>query len=70
MNMLDLHKREKVNNLHIAEMQREAGNRHFLRNVISTGITLRSKARISMILTVVLLAVLVGTLLISASTYF
>jgi hypothetical protein len=70
MNMLDVHTREKVNKIHIAEMHSEARNRHFLRNVISPGIAIRSKARISIILTAVLLALLLANLMISAGTYF
>ena len=70
MNMLDMHTREKVNKLHIAEMHREAQNRHFLRNVNSPGIAIRSKGRIGMVLTVVLIALLVGTLMTSASAWF
>ena len=70
MNMLDMHTREKVNKIHIAEMQREAQNRHFLRNVNSPGITIRSKGRIGMVLTVAIIALLVGTLLSSVSAFF
>jgi hypothetical protein len=70
MNMLDLHTREKVNTIHIDEMHREARIRHFLQNVISPGSAIRSKARISVILTAVLLALLAATLLSSAGTYF
>ena len=70
MNMLDLHTREKVNKIHIAEMHREAQNRHFLRNVKSPGITIRPKVRIGMVLTIAIVALLVGTLLSSVSAIF
>ena len=70
MNMLDMHTREKVNKIHIAEMQGEAQNRHLLRNVNSSGIMIRSKARMGMVLTVAIIALLVGTLLSSVSAFF
>ena len=69
MNMLDMHTREKVNKLHIAEMHREAQNRHSLRNVNSLGIKIRSKAGIGMVLKVVLIALLVGTFLSFVSAF-
>ena len=70
MNMLDMHTREKVNKLHIAEMHREAENRHFLRGLNPPGFAVPARVRVRIALTVVLVALLAATLLSSASASY
>jgi hypothetical protein len=70
MNMLDMHTREKVNKLHIAEMHREAQNRHFLRGLNPPGFAVPPRVQARKALALVLLALLVVTLLSSASAYY
>ena len=70
MNMLDMHTREKVNKLHIAEMHREAQNRHFLRGWNPPGSAVPARVQARKALALVLLALLVVTLLSSASAYY
>ena len=70
MNMLDMHTREKVNKLHIAEMHREAQNRHSLRGLNTPGSAGPTRVRVGLALAVVLLALLVTTLLSSANAYY
>ena len=70
MNMLDMHTREKVNKIHIAEMQRNARNRHMSRDRKPTGISTVSKKTIELVLTAVGLVVLIGALLSSAGVSF
>ena len=70
MNMLDMHTREKVNKLHIAEMRREAENRHFLRGLNPPGFAVPARVRVRIALAVVLVALLAATLLSSASANY
>ena len=67
MNLLDMHTREKVNKIHIAEMHRNARNRHMSGDRKSTGISAIAKGRIRLVLVAVVLILIVGTLLISAT---
>lgn len=64
MNMLDMHTREKVNKIHIAEMHREARNRHSLRALDSARSPDISGRRVRLLLVVLVLAVFVGAFLI------
>jgi hypothetical protein len=57
MNLLDLHTRDKVNQLHIAEMQREAHHRRLLRGANSAGAPVQARLR----------HVMVGLLLLAAT---
>jgi hypothetical protein len=70
MNMLDMHTREKVNKIHIAEMQRSARNCHLLRDLNSARIPVLSKGRIRLALIAMALVLLVGALLISKTLAF
>jgi len=70
MNMLDMHTREKVNKLHIAEMHREAQNRHILRGLNTPGFAVPARVQARKALALVLLALLVVTLLSSANAYY
>ena len=65
MNMLDMHTREKVNKLHIAQMQQEARNRRFSRDLNAAGIIVLPKGRIALVLMVAILVLLLGASLIS-----
>ena len=49
MNQLDIYTREKVNQLHIAEIQQEARTRRFLRVGTSSRLPARAKIRLVMI---------------------
>ena len=49
MNQLDMHTREKINQLHIAEMQHEARNRRLSRHAYSSRIPARAKLRLVMV---------------------
>ena len=67
MNMLDMHTREKVNRLHIAEMHRAARIRQQLRSLNfpkNTGVT---RGRTRLVLIGVILILLAATFLIAGT---
>ena len=49
MNQLDMHTREKINQLHIAELQRQARNRRLLRGAHSAGTPVLARLRPAMV---------------------
>ena len=59
MNQLDMHTREKINRLHIAEMQRQARNRRLLRGAPSAGTPVHARLRHVMVGFVLLAATLI-----------
>jgi hypothetical protein len=59
MNQLDMHTRDKINQLHIAEMQREARNRRLLRVANSAGTSAHARLRHLMVGFVLLAATLI-----------
>ena len=63
MNMLDMHTREKINKIHLAEMHREARSRYLLRDINSTDYSAGSTRRIRRALAVAALILLVGAFL-------
>ena len=67
MNMLDMHTREKVNKMHIAEMHREADKRHLLRDMNAERITVIARERIGLVLLLAILLLIVGGFLLSAA---
>jgi len=70
MNMLDMHTREKVNKIHIAELHRNARNRHLSLDLKPAGISTIAKGRIRLVLVVMVLVVLIGTFLSSSPVSF
>jgi hypothetical protein len=63
MNMLDMQTREKVNRLHIAEMQRAARARHQLRGLPSSRIPTITEARTRLLFIGVILVLLAAAFL-------
>jgi hypothetical protein len=59
MNQLDMHTRDKVNQLHIAEMQREARQRRLLRGANSAGTPVHGRLRHAMVGLLLLAATIV-----------
>jgi hypothetical protein len=60
MNMLNMQTKEKVNKIHLAEMQQNAHNRHLVRALKSTRLPAIPKGRIVFALIVMLLVLSVG----------
>ena len=67
MNMLDMHTREKANQIHIAEMQEEARNRRLLRGGASIGVPVMARTRMRLMLAA---GMLIGLFLISAAVIY
>ena len=63
MNMLDMHTREKVNRLHIAEMHRAARARHHLRDLNSSRMPTSAEARTRLVFIGVILVLLAAAFL-------
>jgi len=70
MNMLDMHTREKVNKLHIAQMHQEARSRHLLHGFNPTRSTVILRGGGGLVLLVAILVLLAGALLIFAAVTF
>jgi hypothetical protein len=62
MNTLDMQTKEKMNTIHLAEMQQDARNRYLVRDLKSPGIPAISSVRIRLVLMIVALVLLVGLL--------
>lgn len=69
MNTLDMQTKEKVNKIHLAEMQHNARNHHLMRDLKPEAIPANSKTRIGLIL-VALALVLFVAFFISATPSF
>ena len=69
MNMLDMQTKEKVNKIHLAEMQHDARNRHLVRDLKPAAIPAISKARIRRVL-IALVLILFVAFFISATPSF
>ena len=70
MTMLDIHTREKINKMHIAEMHRDACTYRLLRELQSERILVVSRDKIRLVLIAVLLGFLVSAFVISATVSF
>jgi hypothetical protein len=70
MNMLDMHTREQVNKIHIAEMHQETRNRHLLRGLSPTGITDSAKVRMRRVIVILIVVLFVGGFLTSVPVSF
>ena len=70
MNLLDMHTRERVNKIHIAEMHRSAHHRRLLRGATSSRISILARGKRGLVLVISFLIMLIALFLITAAISF